>query len=137
MALVQIFCVGPKIYLYIVPVTNILCQTKRWFAFSKIGFCASTKVFEEALKCSQIFGLAQNIWTSTKHFEPCKSHYLAKWTVQFIFHIVFSVPAWCHISLAIVGDHKPLAVFEDRLFEGQLDQIWMPQLQFSSHRYVQ
>ena len=30
-------------------VTNILCQTKRWFAFSKIGFCAGSKIFEEAL----------------------------------------------------------------------------------------
>ena len=65
--LVQIFCVGPNIYLHIVPVTNILCQTKRWFAFSKIGFCAGTKVFEEALnavKCLgwlEKFGLAQNI----------------------------------------------------------------------------
>ena len=27
----------------------VLCQTKRRFAFSKIGFCAGTKVFEEAL----------------------------------------------------------------------------------------
>ena len=35
----------PKIYLHIVAVTNILCQTKRWFAFSKIGLCAYTKVF--------------------------------------------------------------------------------------------
>ena len=43
--LVQIFWASPKIYLHIVPVTNILCQTKRWFAFSKIGFCASTKFF--------------------------------------------------------------------------------------------
>ena len=37
--LVQFFCARPKIYLHIVAVTNILCQTKRWFAFSKIGFC--------------------------------------------------------------------------------------------------
>ena len=60
--LVQIFHARPKIYLHIVAVTNILCQTKRWFAFSEIGFCACKKVFEEALnaltKCSQIFGLA-------------------------------------------------------------------------------
>ena len=35
--------------------SNILWQTKRWFAFSKIGFCASTKVFQEDTKCSQIF----------------------------------------------------------------------------------
>ena len=43
------FCASPKIYLHIVAVTNILCQTKRWFAFSKIGFCAGKRVFEEAL----------------------------------------------------------------------------------------
>ena len=65
------FCAGPnffdrpKIYLHIVAVTNILCQTK--FAFSKIGFCADTKVFEEALNAIKFlgwlkkFGLAQNI----------------------------------------------------------------------------
>ena len=43
------FWANPKIYLHIVPVTNILCQTKRWFARSKIIFCGGTKVFEEAL----------------------------------------------------------------------------------------
>ena len=48
-------------------VTNILCQTKRLFAFSKIGFCAGTSVFEEALNAVkflgwlQKFGQAQNI----------------------------------------------------------------------------
>ena len=49
------------------PVINILCQTKRRFAFSKIGFCAGTKVFEEALNAFKFlgwlkkFGPAQNI----------------------------------------------------------------------------
>ena len=48
-------------------VANILCQTKRWFAFSKIGFCAGTKGFEEALYAVKFlgwlkkFGPAQNI----------------------------------------------------------------------------
>ena len=61
------FCARPKIYLHIVAVTKILCQTKRQFAFSKIGFCAGNKVFEEALNtvkffgCLQKFGPAQNI----------------------------------------------------------------------------
>ena len=61
------FWASPKIYLHIVAVTNILCQIKRWFAFSKIGFCTSTKVFEEALNTvrflsgHKIFGAAQNI----------------------------------------------------------------------------
>ena len=65
--LVQIFCARPKIYSHIVAVTNILCQTKRWFAFSIIGFCATTKVFEEALNAVKFlgwlkkFGPAQNI----------------------------------------------------------------------------
>ena len=70
--LVQIFCARPKIYLHIVAVTNDLCQTKRWFAFRKIGFCAGTKVFEEALNAVKFFRLAQKIWTSTKHFGTCK-----------------------------------------------------------------
>ena len=48
-------------------VTNILCQTKRRFAFSKIGFCTGTKGFEEALNAVKFlgwlkkFGPAQNI----------------------------------------------------------------------------
>ena len=54
-------------YLHIVAVTNILWQTKRWFAFSKIGFCAGTKGFEEALNAVKFlgwlkkFGPAQNV----------------------------------------------------------------------------
>ena len=65
--LFQIFCARPKIYWHIVVVTNILCQTKWWFAFSKIGFCAGTKVLEEALNAIKFlewlkkFGLTQNI----------------------------------------------------------------------------
>ena len=56
-----------KTYLQILEVTNILCQTKRWFAFSKIGFCAGTNDFEEALNAVKFlvwlkkFGPAQNI----------------------------------------------------------------------------
>ena len=70
--LVQIFCARPKIYLRIVAVTNILRQTERWFEFSKIVFCASTKVFEEALNAVKflgwlkIFGPAQNIFGPVK-----------------------------------------------------------------------
>ena len=54
--LVQISCARPKIYSYIVTVTNIMCQTKRWFAFSKIDFSAGTKVFEEALNVVKFLG---------------------------------------------------------------------------------
>ena len=66
--LVQFFVPDQKfIYIHVVAFTNILCQTKRQFAFSKIGFCTSTKFFEEALNAVKflgwlkIFGPAQNI----------------------------------------------------------------------------
>ena len=67
------FCAGPnflcqtKKYLHIVAVTKSLCQTKRRFTFSKIGFRAGTKGFEEALNAVKFlgwlkkFGPAQNI----------------------------------------------------------------------------
>ena len=66
------FCARPKIYLHIVAVANVLCQAKKLFAFSKIGFCASTKVFEEALNAVKflgwlkIFGPAQNVLGTVK-----------------------------------------------------------------------
>ena len=60
--LVQVFCARPKIYLHIVAVTNILCQTKKWFEFSKIGFWASKKVFEEA-----------NFWAGSKYLDQHKT----------------------------------------------------------------
>ena len=65
--LVQIFCARLKIYLHIEAVTNILCQTKRCFAFSEICFCAGAKVFVEALNAAKFLGwlkkfeLAQNM----------------------------------------------------------------------------
>ena len=54
-------------YLRIVAVTNIFCQTKRWFADSKNGHYAGKKAFEEAQNAVKFFGwlkefgLAQNI----------------------------------------------------------------------------
>ena len=63
----QNFLCQTKIHLHIVAVTNIFCLTKRRFAFCKSGFCASTKVLEEALNAVKflgwlkIFGPAQNI----------------------------------------------------------------------------
>ena len=70
--LVQIFCARPKIYLRIVAVTNILCQTKRWFAFSKIGFCAGTKVFEEALNAVKFLGWLKKFWPAQNILGPVK-----------------------------------------------------------------
>ena len=61
----KMFWAGPKVYLHFVVITNILCQTKRWFAFSKIGFFADTKDFEEALNAVKLLG-----WI--KKFGPAK-----------------------------------------------------------------
>ena len=59
-------CLTKNLFTYTVTVTNILYQTKRWFASSKIGFCAGTKVFEEALNAVKFLG-----WL--KKFGPARN----------------------------------------------------------------
>ena len=49
---------GPKMF-WADP--NFLCQTKK-FAFSKIVFCAGTKVFEEALNAVIFLGWLKKFW---------------------------------------------------------------------------
>ena len=66
------FFMSDQKFIYIfLPVTNFLCQTKRWFAFSKIFFVPAQK-FLKRHKMQSIFMLAHNIWTSTKLFRTCK-----------------------------------------------------------------
>ena len=67
---VQIFCVGPKIYLHIVPVTTILCQTRRWFECSKIAFFACTKVFEEALNAVKFLSWLKKFGPAQTFCDP-------------------------------------------------------------------
>ena len=43
-------------------VTNILWQTKSWFAFSKNSFCAGTKYFEEALNAVKFLDRHKTFW---------------------------------------------------------------------------
>ena len=69
---VQILCVGPKIYLHIVLVTNNLCQTKSCFAFSKIVFCASTRGFEEALNAIKFLGWLKKLGPAQNILGPVK-----------------------------------------------------------------
>ena len=60
--LVQFFCARPKIYLPIVAVTNILCQTKYDLHSEKLFFVPAQML--DALKFLgwlKKFGLAQNI----------------------------------------------------------------------------
>ena len=82
----KIFCAGP----------NILCQPKNLTEFSassKTSVPAQKpillnanrlfvwhKIFVTATICKYIFGMAQKIWTSPKHFGTCKRtrHKIAK-----------------------------------------------------------
>ena len=95
----------PIIYLHILAVSNILCQTKTWFAFSRIGFCASTKFFEEALNAVKfldwlkIFGPAQNILGPVKgQGIPVLEHLFLFWNVLFLFwnvlFLFWNVPSY-------------------------------------------
>ena len=63
---VQIFWASPKIYIHFLPDKKRICIQKNWFL-------CRYKRFWRGTKCSQIFGLAQKIWTGTKHFGTCKS----------------------------------------------------------------
>ena len=84
---VQIFWASAKIDLRIVPVTNLLCQTKIWFTFSKFGFCASTKSFEPALNAIQLL-VYPKIFTSTKHSRTCRRTRHKFWAF-FLYNVIF------------------------------------------------
>ena len=83
----KMFYAGPnflcpsKIYLHIVPVTNILCQTKRWFAFSKIVFCAGTKVFEEALNAVKFLGWLKKFRPAQNILRPVKGQGISEFWI--------------------------------------------------------
>ena len=81
---VQIFCARPNIYLHIVAVTKILCQTKRWFSFSKIGFCAVPKVFEVALNAVKFLGWLKKLWLVQNILRPVKGQgiYLSAFVIN-------------------------------------------------------
>ena len=50
----------------------ILWQSQIFCARQKDEWHLVKLVFEEALNAVKFFGLAQNIWTSTKHYGTCK-----------------------------------------------------------------
>ena len=84
----QNVCAGPnflrQIYLHIVAVTNILYQTRRWFAFSKIGFCASTKAFEEALNAVKFLGWLKKFGPAKNILGPVKGQGISKYVLETI-----------------------------------------------------
>ena len=53
-------------------VTNILCQTKGWFAFSKIGLCVVKKGFEEALNAVKFLGYLKKFGPAQNSLGPVK-----------------------------------------------------------------
>ena len=66
--LVQIFCARPNIYV------NRYCGSHKHFVPDKKMICIQCrhKCFWRGTKCSQLFGLAQKVWTGKKHFGTCK-----------------------------------------------------------------
>ena len=73
------FFVPDQIYFYHVAVTNILCQTKWWFAFSKIGFCAGTNGFEVALNAVKFLGWLKKFAPAKNILEPVKRQSILKY----------------------------------------------------------
>ena len=61
----QILCARPIFFFYILWQSQTFCARENWFLCRHKSFWRGTK-------CSLIFGLAQKIWTSTKHFGTCK-----------------------------------------------------------------
>jgi hypothetical protein len=55
-----------------VQILSIFCQTKRGFAFSKIGFYAGKKVFEEALNAVKFLGWLKKIGPAQNILGPVK-----------------------------------------------------------------
>ena len=83
------FLCQTKTYLQIVEVTNILCQTKRWFALSKIGFCAGTKVCEEALNAVKFLGWHKKVGPVQNILRAVKGQGIS--TLIYFAHLVKSV----------------------------------------------
>ena len=82
----KMFCAGPNFlsqpknlltycasHKHFDPDKKMICIQQNWFLWRHKSFWRGTK-------CSQIFGLAQKIWTGTKHFGTCKRtrHYCPK-----------------------------------------------------------
>ena len=65
----KMFCAGP-----------IFCaRPKRWFTFSKIGFGADTKVFEEALNPVKFLGWLKKFGSEENILRPVKGQGISFW----------------------------------------------------------
>ena len=73
--------------------SKFLCQTKRWFAFSKIGFCAGTKGFEEALNAVKFLGWLKKFGSAQNILGPVKGQ-----GIRFVEGYFWRLPSWQHVS---------------------------------------
>ena len=89
LGLVQIFWAGPKIDINFLAVPYILCHIKRF------------------TKCNYTFGLAQKIWTHTKHFGTCRR------TRQIICN--FSCSDFRAFAHSWIGSHAKVCVWAKSL----------------------
>ena len=106
--LVQIVCARPKIYLHVVAVTKFLCQTKRWFAFSNIVFCASTNEFNFTTMIPQVelfsFFFLEEINNPKKPFWNQLTIKTTRHNLIFKDHLFNLLSAW--FSDSFCGDQK-------------------------------
>ena len=112
-------------------VTNNLCQTKIWFAFIKIGFCASTKDSEEALNAVKFFGWlkifvsAQNILGPVKGQGIC---YLA--AVMWHLNVSKFSKNWWHNNFWTLDPNNNKLYFSGVIFErfekSNFSDFWGP-----------
>ena len=73
----KMFCAGPN-FLCLTKIILILCPSQTFCAIQKgdlqlvnSGLVLAQNIWS-GTKCSSIFGLAQNIWTSPNHFGTCE-----------------------------------------------------------------
>ena len=146
-----LFCARPKIDLHIVPVTNLLCQTKRSFTFSK-GFCASTKFFEPALNAIQ-FLVYSKTFTSTKHFRTCRRTWHKFWAffplqyqLSHFWHLFLKQKAKNQITQLIIQESDKMSLFciiyiriisDSSLLLKKLNNQWLQGGHWSCYKYLQ
>ena len=66
------FFVPDQNFIYILWQSQTFCARQKNDLHSVKKFLCRHKSFWRGTKCSLIFGLAQKIWTGTKHFGTCK-----------------------------------------------------------------
>ena len=91
----KMFCAGPNflsqpknLFTHCTSYKHFVLD-KKWFAFSKIGFCAGTKVFEEALDAVKFLGWLKKFGTAQNILGPVKGP-----GISFLHLIDFSISNW-------------------------------------------